>query len=154
MEKKIIIDFLHEHWDELITLLLEQKAGSRGCLTCFPDDMYEFIEAISHFTSRCSKQVPDAPPVQEPKVLSSYCRKAGESRENSKGCSSGVPKKTVKGLLQKAQRIRERACGCSMQETALQGTSIIVKNGLFVVHPQQSGEELNSSFKKLVDSVL
>jgi len=54
------------------------------------------------------------------------------------------------GLLEKAQQFRKNDSLYDGEEHA----SIIVKNGLFTVRPQQYNEALNSSFKTLVDSVL
>lgn len=56
----------------------------------------------------------------------------------------------TKGLLKKAQQFRKKA-----SLNADEGHSpIIVKNGLFIVQPQQHSETLDTSFKNLVDSVL
>ena len=55
-----------------------------------------------------------------------------------------------KGLLEKAQQFRKNDYSYNREEHE----SIIVKNGLFIVQPQQYNETLDSSFKTLVDSVL
>ena len=54
------------------------------------------------------------------------------------------------GLLEKAQQLRKNDSLHDEEEHA----SIIIKNGLCTVQPQQYNEALNSSFKTLVDSVL
>ena len=53
-----------------------------------------------------------------------------------------------KGLLGKAQQFRKNI------DDEEEHASIIVKNGLFMVQPQQHDKTLDSSFQNLVDSVL
>lgn len=55
-----------------------------------------------------------------------------------------------KGLLEKAQQLRKH----DGLQTGEEYSSIVVKNGLFTVHPLQTAEILDMSFKTLVDSVL
>ncbi|MGI5090694.1 hypothetical protein GWP40_05360 [Treponema vincentii] len=118
MNKKIIIDFLDEHWNDFASLLSEaaDTAAGRTLMEQFPNDLCEFASLLS-------------------KIM------------------TGQQMRTVdkqKGLLEKARQFRKNA---SLNDGKKQA-SIIVKNGLFTVRPQQYNEALNSSFKTLVDSVL
>ena len=55
-----------------------------------------------------------------------------------------------KGLLEKAQQFRNTD-PLPVDESH---SSIVVQDGLFIVQPRQYSENLDTSFKKLVDSVL
>lgn len=118
MDKKIIINFLDEHWDDFAALLsgAADTAAGRTLMATFPNDLCEFAGLLS-------------------KMMAVQQIQTGDKQ---------------KGLLEKAQQFRENDSLNDGEEHA----SIIVKNGLFTVRPQQYNEALNSSFKMLVDSVL
>lgn len=145
MEKEVIIHFLDEHWDEFINLLSKTVEEEAGLLQSeqFPNQVYEFTGMLS-------------------KVLAAY-RKDEDKRINSERQADSIPAQWVteaqvlaaydadtKGLLEKAQTFRR--CGVSNDD--MTPHSIVIKNGLFIVQPQQNKRKLNSAFKKLVDSVL
>lgn len=118
MEKKIIIDFLNEHWDEFAALLSETEDVTAGAMLTeqFPADIYEFAKLLSKITAMHQMQVVDK----------------------------------QKGLLERAQQFRKTDSVSDSEGHS----SIVMRNGLFVVRPQQHSEILDSSFKNLVDSVL
>ena len=118
MDKKVIINFLNEHWDEFAALLSEaaDTAASRTLMEQFPNDLCEFASLLS-------------------KMITVQQMHAVNKRQ---------------GLLEKARQFRKNAFLNNREAH----TSIIVKNGLFTVRPQQYNEALNSPFKTLVDSVL
>lgn len=118
MDKKIIINFLNEHWDDFAALLSRSAdaAASRTLMEKFPNDLCEFASLLSKMMT-----------IQQMQAVNKQ-----------------------KGLLEKAQQFRKNDSLNDSEKHA----SIIVKNGLFTVRPQQYNEALNSSFKTLVDSVL
>lgn len=127
MEKRIIIDFLNDHWEEFAALLSEaaDTAAARIFAEHFPDDFYEFAVLLSKILSTYRTQCPDTrlPPASHT---------------------------DTKGLLERAQQFRKN----DSPNADGSHSSIIVKNGLFVIQPQEYTEALDTSFKKLVDSVL
>ena len=145
MEKKIIIDFLNEHWDEFEGLLSE-TAGSTVSSTLterFPDDLCKFVNLLSKLISSYQIQAPD-----EKSQSPVYGGHTFYSSLNNTIIFDSYH--TEKGLLEKAQQFRKND-SLHMEE---EDSSIIVKNGLFMVRPQRHNEALNTSFKTLVDSVL
>ena len=118
MKKKIIIDFLNDHWDEFAALISGTTDTPIGCICTepIPDDIYEFARLLSKMIDVHQMQDADK----------------------------------QKGLLEKAQQFRKTDFADNSEEHS----AIIMKNGLFVVQPQQHSEILDTSFKNLVDSVL
>lgn len=146
MEKKAIIDFLNEHWDEFITLLSKTTGSTADHrqVEQFPDDISEFIGMLSKLVSAYRmpptyKQAHE--PVQERCTFDRLPLDADMT-------ASYHP--DMKGLLGKAQQFRKGDPVSSIDDHS----AIIVKNGLFTVQPQQHHNTLDTAFKNLVDSVL
>ena len=146
IEKKIIIDFLNEYWDELAALI----SGTPDADTCrtlterFPDDLCEFVGLLSKLIS--VYQIQGSGEQSESTVrgdLISY-------RSLNDTALLDSHHTDMKGLLEKAEQFRKHGSAHHEEDCS----SIIVKNGLFTVRPQQYNEALNSPFKTLVDSVL
>ena len=145
MEKKVIIDFLNEHWDELEGVLSETVDSSVGLTLTehFPDDLCKFVNLLSKLISTYRIQAAD-----EKSQSPVYGDHTFYSSLNSAIIFDSYH--TEKGLLEKARQFRKDAS----LHTEEEDSSIIIKNGLFTVQPQQYNEALNTSFKTLVDSVL
>jgi len=146
MEKKIIIDFLNEYWDELTALLPESADLTASCIRaeCFPADFCEFVDLLSKLIAVYRRQVlgeQSQVPVQG--RLAIYDSVHGIESLNSYHADT-------KGLLEKAQQFRNTD-PLPVDESH---SSIVVQDGLFIVQPRQYSENLDTSFKKLVDSVL
>lgn len=145
MEKEVIIRFLDDHWDAFIELLSKTVEQESGLLQSeqFPNQVYEFTGMLAQ-------------------VLAAY-QKDETSRGTLERQAETIPAQWVteaqalaaydadtKGLLEKAQIFRR----CEVSHDDMTPHSIVIKNGLFIVQPQQNKRKLNSAFKKLVDSVL
>ena len=146
MKKRIIIDFLNEHWDEFTALLSGTATPAAGCILAerFPDDLCEFAGLLSKLISAYRIATPD-------KRLSVSARE----RFNTSGLLSRTEalassRTNAKGLLEKAQQFLKHAS----LHVDKSHSPIVMKNGLFLVEPQQDNKQLDTSFKNLVDSVL
>ena len=145
MEKKVIIDFLTNHWDEFMTLLSEMRNNTSDSVPyekC-PVQVYAFTGFLSQLLAAYSKR--------ESAIRSKVTEQTGIPVKTL-SAGSGKPNiytADVKGLLKKAQYLRKYV----LNDERLPHP-IIIKNGLFTVQPQYPRAELDSEFKNLVDSVL
>ncbi len=146
MEKDLTITFLNEHWDEFIELLSDMNThdGNMPLMEQFPDHMREFAAVL--YTLISSYQGRHKHTQSEQNIVMDTSVSANWVPDASFECCDA----DNRGLLEKAQNFRR--CGHRHDEHAAR--SIIIKNGLFIVQPQQNKNKLNTAFKNLVDSVL
>lgn len=145
MEKDIIIDFLNDHWDEFIVLLAQTAEQTSDSLQPeqFPHQVYEFAGMVSKVLSAYQKQ-------QDEYISTDRPQESISAQWVTDAQALAAYDADTKGLLEKAQSLRR----CSVPKDEMTPHSIVIKNGLFIVQPQQNMRKLNSAFKKLVDSVL